>query len=185
MTPWLVDLPQSRTAPDDLRRRLRELDRTAELLYLGFGRWSVGRVRPTDESVRIAQRMLRTYWGMKDSARATRRGVQRYRFAEACRQGFRPVAEYTMREPDDRIVKDFQASQYRMLHQRTDLLDEFERSAAEEQAARRKDMRDPDRARDSLNYIRQSNFGRAVSSVGPQVQPERSGWTRHTTPKAS
>lgn len=185
MTPWLVELPQARTAPEDIRRRLRELDPTAEIVYLGFGRWSIGRVRPTNESVRIATRMIRTYWSMKDAARASRRGVQRYRFAEACRQGFRPVAEYTMREPDDRIVKEFQASQYRMLNQRTDLLDEFEQVEAEARAERQKDLRDEGRARETLNYVKQSNFGRAVSSVAPQVQPERSGWTRHSLTKAS
>lgn len=176
MTPWLVQVPQLREAPEDIRRALRQLDPTAEVLYLGWGAWSVGRVRPTDQSVRIGQRMLRNYWAMGAQARASKRGVQRYRFADAAVQGFRPVQEYTQRELDDRVVKDFQQSQWRMQHQRGDLLDEWERAEEQERQDRRAMLGDVDAAKDVVNYVRQTNFGYAVSSVAKPT-PQRAGRT--------
>lgn len=166
--------------PDDILRRLHELDPTATCIYLGWNRWYVGRIRPTQDSTRIAQRMLQTYWGMSAKARASRRGIQRYRFALACQQGFRPVAEYTLPDVDGRVVQDFQVSQYRMLTQRSDLMDDLERATAEDRAAKRAELLDHDRARDLLDYHKQSNFGYAVSSIAkPDHVP--SGRIRHTT----
>jgi len=124
--------------------------------------------------------MLATYWSMGAKARGTKRSIQRYRFALACAQGFRPVAEYTLGELDGRVVQDFQIGQYLMLHQRSDLLDDLERAEADERAAHRLELASELRAKDTLNYVRQSNFGRAVESVRPQTQPVRSGFTRHS-----
>lgn len=174
----MIYLSTTREAPSDVVRRLRELDPTADVIYLGWGRWNVGKVRPTSMSVAIAQRMLATYWAMSAKARNTRRGIQRYRFAEACAQGFRPVAEYTMKDLDGRVVKDFQESQYRMLNARTDLLDDWERAEQAEREARRLELIDENRARDTIRYVKTSNFGRAVESVRPQTQPARSGFTK-------
>lgn len=165
MTPWLVDVPQTRTAPEAIRASLRALDPTAEVLSLGWGQWVMGRVRPTDESVRIATRMLATYWQMEPRARASKRGVQRYRLAHAGRQGFRPMMQYTLRDLDSRIVRDFQRAQWRMQHEREDLFDAMERAGAEEQAQRRAMLGDLDAAKDVVNYVTHSNFGYAVSSV--------------------
>ena len=176
----MIELSQTRQVPPDLLRRLAELDPTATCIYLGWNRWYVGRVRPTNESVRIAQRMLGTYWRMSAKARATRRGVQRYRFALACAQGFRPVAEYTLPDLDGRIIQDFAVSQAKMLRQRTDLMDDLDRATAEEQAARQAELRSESRARDSINYLKQSNFGYAVSSIA-KPQHVRSGFVRHST----
>src|SRR5690348_15046385 len=116
MVPWLIDIPQTRTAPEEIRRRLRLMDSTAEVLYLGWSTWYVGKVRRNAETYRIACRMLSNYWAMSAAKRATPRGVRRYHFALACLQGFRPVAQYTLRDLDGRVVKDFAESRYHWLH---------------------------------------------------------------------
>lgn len=174
MAEALVSIPTTREVPAEIRRGLRALDPTAEVVYLGWGRWVVGRVRPTDDSLRIAQRMLATYWMLPAAARGTKRSVQRYRFALACQQGFRPVAQYVLREPDDRLVREFQESQWRMRHQRGDLLDEYDRAEAEDKAERREQLRDLHRASEVHRYVTTSNFGRATPSVQASVEAPRS-----------
>lgn len=179
MVPWLVDVPSTRLAPDDLRRRLREMDTTAEVIHLGGSTWCVGRVRPTRDSTRIASRMLATYWAMGAPARNSLRGKQRYRLALAGLQGFRPVAQYTLREIDDRVVEDFRVSQWRMRHPTGDLLDTWEQEAAQEAIERQSLLGDEHRAREAVNYVTQSNFGAAVSSVqSSKPAPVPSGRTR-------
>jgi len=179
----VIDVPQEREAPPHLRAALRALDPSVEVIHLGGMSWCVGRVRPTNESVRIAQRMLATYWAMSDRARAHPRSVRRYRLALAALQGFRPIQQYTLRELDDRVVKDFQESAWRMTHTRGDLLDEWEAASAQEREARRAQFRDEDRAREALNYVQQSNFGYAVPSVASsRPAPIASGRTRHAIP---
>lgn len=178
----MIDVPMTREAPHDVVRGLRALDASTEVIYLGFGRWIVGRMRPTRDTTRIAARMLRTYWSMSAKARASKRGVQRYHFALAALQGFRPVHEYTLRDLDGRVVKDFRESQFRMLHQRGDLVSEWEREEAADLEARRALLRDELRAKDVIDYVKTSNFGRATpsvqSSIAPVVPTTR---TRHLT----
>lgn len=182
MTPWLVDVSQVRTAPDDVRRGLRTLDETAEVIHLGGRSWCVGRVRPTRDSIRIATRMLATYWAMPERLRKSGRGLRRYRFALACLQGFRPVAQYDLRELDGRVVEDFRMSQWRMLNQRGDLLDSWEQEEAQEAAERKAQLGDIHRAKEAVDYIRTSNFGRATPSVQSSViQPVATTRTRHVT----
>jgi len=179
----VIDVPQTREAPGDVVRALRALDPSAEVIYLGFGRWIVGKPRPTRDTYRIASRMLRTYWRMPAAAWASKRGVQRYHFALAALQGFRPVHEYRLRDLDSRVVRDFQESQWRMNHQRSDLIDEWEREEASAQEERRALLRDELRAKDVLDYHRTSNFGRATPSVQSSIPPPLpSGRTRHVIP---
>lgn len=178
MAEALVSVPTTREVPAEIRRGLRALDPTAEVIYLGWGKWMVGKVRPTDESVRIAQRMLRNYWRLPAGARATKRSLQRYRFALACQQGFRPVAQYVLRDVDDRLVRDFQVSQWKMRHQSGDLLDEYDRAEALDKEQRREQLRDLHRANDVHRYVTTSNFGRATPSVQAGVEtPRQSGRT--------
>lgn len=177
--PWLVDIPQTRVAPDGIRRALRELDSTAEVIALSGRRWIVGRVRPTRDSIRIARTMLAQYWQMGQQARSSVRGVARYRFALACLQGFRPVAQYDLSDLDSRVVTDFRVSQWRMRHQSGDLLDQWDREEAQEALERRALLADEHRARETVNYVTRSNFGPAVSSVqSSKPDPVPSGRTR-------
>lgn len=178
----MIDIPMTRVAPADVVRRLRELDSTVEVIYLGWGRWIVGKMRPTTHTFRIASRMLATYWHMPAPARATRRGVQRYHFALAALQGFRPVHEYTRRDLDGRIVKDFQESQWRMLHSRGDLVSEWEKEEAADLEQRRALFRDELRAKEVVDYVHTSNFGRATPSVQSSIVPViPTTRTRHLT----
>lgn len=170
----LVSIPTTREVPADVRRGLRALDPTAEVVYLGFGKWVVGRVRPTDDSMRIARHMLASYWRLPAAARGTKRSLQRYRFALACQQGFRPVAQYVLRDLDGRVVREFQESQWRMTHQRGDLLDEYEQAEAQDKAERREQLRDLHRANDVCRYVSTSNFGRATPSVQAGIEAPRS-----------
>lgn len=179
MTPWLIDIPQTRTAPEEIRRRLRLLDPTTEVLYLGWSTWYVGKVRPTQDTWRIAMRMLARYWAMPAKHRATPRGVRRYHFALACLQGFRPVAQYTLRDLDGRVVREFAESQYHWLHARGDLLEDAWRADDEAREKNRDLFRDEYAAKDVLDYGRTSNFGYAVSSVrSSQPAPVPSGRSR-------
>lgn len=179
----MLDIQATREAPSDVVRRLRELDPSVEVICLGWNRWIVGRMRPTRDTYRIATRMLATYWKMPAAARAAKRGVQRYRFALAALQGFRPVHEYTLSELDGRVVKDFQESQWRMNHSRSDLVAEWEAAETAERERRRALLRDEHRAADVINYAKTSNFGRATPSVQSSITPPLpSGRTRHVIP---
>jgi hypothetical protein len=164
---WLVELPQARTAPDDLRRRLRELDETAEVVYVGPRHWMVGRVRPNAQVRAIAEAMLKDASTLL-SVRAANAPSRRARVALALLglQGFRPVAEYRTNDLDARVVRDFQVSQWRLRHttdaqlfRDIDAPDEARKIAAQEE------MRDRYRAGDAYRTAFHSNFGRAVSSV--------------------
>jgi hypothetical protein len=106
--------------------------------------------------------------------------VQRYRFAQACQQGFRPVTEYRLWDLDGRVVEEFRVSQFQMNHAPADhdITAEYEAAAEADRVKNRAELGDIGRATDSLNYMKQSNFGYAVSSVAKEA-PVPSGRTRH------
>lgn len=106
----LVDFPQARQAPESLIRRLREVDETAELVYLGPDTWALGTVRPNQVQRRAAQTILSN---MLTAGRAERSSVA---YALLALQGFRQVALYRMREPDGRIAIDFQRRDWAWRH---------------------------------------------------------------------
>lgn len=123
--------------------------------------------------------MLAQYWRMGTKARTALRSVQRYRFALACLQGFRPVAQYDLRDLDSRVVEDFRVSQWKMLHHRGDFLDQMERAEQDERTANHAKLGDVDAAKDVVNYVTQSHFGPAVPSVlSSKPAPVPSGRTR-------
>lgn len=178
---WLVDVSQARTAPESIRRRLREMDETAEVVYLGRGRWIVGKVRPNALVRQQAIRMLDKYTTeLSNGARLSERGKEKVRFALLALQGFRPVAEYRMREPDDRVVQDFERSRWLWLHE-SENETWRQMDAAQEQKAleARKQLGDEGLAREALNTAFKLNFGRA--SVKPASTPVPSGRVRHVT----
>lgn len=182
----LVDFPQSRECPPDIRRGLRALDPTAEVVYLGPRHWIVGRVRPNQHVRKIAEGMLDDVTRVL-SVRAQNTESRRKRVALACLalQGFRPVQEYRLNDLDGRVVKEFQESQWRMLHTSDNQLErEWD---AEQEAIRernRRELGDQYRAADAYKTAFTSNFGYGVSSV---AKPDhvKSGRVRHPLPKAS
>lgn len=169
---WLVEFPQARIAPSAIRQALRALDETAEVVYLGPRHWMVGRVRPNAEVRAIAEAMLRdasTVLGVRAANASSRRA--RVALALLGLQGFRPVAEYRTNDLDDRVVRDFQVSQWRMRHTSDDqLFREIDQPDEARKEAARAEMQDRHRAGDAYRTAFHSNFGYAVSSV---AKPER------------
>jgi hypothetical protein len=91
-----------------LLERLRALDARAEVLYVGGGRWWVGRVKPAPErrarGRRIVLRAMEDDWYGVDPADywAT------YRQGLLMAQGFGLVVDLTIQgEPDARLVREF------------------------------------------------------------------------------
>lgn len=181
MPRWLVDVPQVREAPSHIRRGLRDLDATAELLYMGDGRWMVGRVRPNVHTHRIATTMLDTFTrNLSQGQQLSPRGKAKARFALLALQGFRPVAEYRMNQPDWRIVEDFRVSQWRMLHEDPDaLLDDMEAREQAKKDAARAEIADEYRAKDAHRFLVTSNFGYASPSVAKPAPQPKAGRVRH------
>jgi len=181
---WLVDVAQAREAPEHIRRGLRDLDPTAEVIYLGPMRWLVGRVRPNVHTHRIATGLLDTFTSqLSTGARLSPKGQRKARFALLALQGFRPVEEYRMRDLDWRVVEDFRVSQWRMQHEDPDaLLDAMEADDAAERAARRAELADRDRAKDAQRFLSASNFGYASPTVAKPTHTP-SGRVRHSIPQ--
>lgn len=94
--------------PVDIVRLLRDVDPAADLLYFGWGKWSLVRLKPNRLHIQSATRALSSGVRMLDEWRhnqtwkanpgAFRRLYGRYLYWTAVRLGARPVAEYTRRE---------------------------------------------------------------------------------------
>ena len=178
----MIDVSQTREAPHDVVRRLRELDPTACVLYLGWNKWCVGKLRPTDDAVRTGLRMFTNYNQLSARKRGTQRSIQRLRYIQAVIQGFRTVQVYILPDLDGRVVEDFRISQYRWLHTTSDLLEEQWKAEEEERQARQALFRDEYAAKDVCDYAKTSNFGYAVSSVrSSNAAPVPSGRSRILT----
>lgn len=174
-------MPQAREAPPDVRRRLRELDATAEVIYLGRGRWMVGKVRPNEHVRARAVRMLDEFHNnVSTGKRLSERGKEKVRFALLALQGFRPVAEYTMPEPDGSVVQDFARSRWLWLHTSdNELWRQLEGDMDRPGEEARKAIGDEGLAREAINHAFKLNFGRA--SIASTTTPVGSGRTRHIT----
>lgn len=118
-----------RTAPPALVRALKEVDPTAELVYVGGGGWQLMRLRPkTDARLRQAGQLLARASRMCQSGKLTESGwVGALRRAELLREGYIawPGLYRFPGDPDYRIVRDFREARWRMLHER-DLMDQLE-----------------------------------------------------------
>lgn len=80
-------------APSDLLGRLRDIDPTVDLIYLGLGKWALGSVQPNVHRTRMARKLLANFSDLPVAAR--RPG--RYLFARMIESGFRPIliCDYT------------------------------------------------------------------------------------------
>lgn len=184
MTPWLVQFPQAREAPDAIRRALRALDPNVEVIHLFRDRWVVGFYRPNWKNYQHGARMVRNWSRLSERAKNTASAAIRYRLGLLRMAGFVPMQGglYRMTELDDRVVKDFADSQWYMLHAH-DPLDQMDAMDAENERKRRALLQDELRAKNVLDYSRTSNFGRATPSVQSSITPPLpSGRTRHVIP---
>lgn len=101
-----VDVPVLRETPPDLLRRLRELDARAECVYLGTGRWWVGRVKPNSPRRADGRQLaLRVMEG--DGFGGNRMAERRQGLLMA--QGFGLCVDVTVFGiPDGRLVRGFE-----------------------------------------------------------------------------
>ena len=157
------------------------MDETVEIIHLFRDRWVVGFYRPSGALYADGAKRLRSWALLSARARSTLHGQAKMKLARLRMAGFLPVHRYVINEPDDRIVQDWRWSRWKTQHTSDDAA--FRELDAESEAVRiaaRKDLADEGRARDSLNYVKQSNFGYAVSSIA-KPQHVRSGFVRHST----
>lgn len=181
--PWLVEFPASRTAPDDFRRRLRDLSPDAEIVYAGNGEWWVGNVRPNAIRRKHAVALIDTALRML-AARRSKQDVEgaigRLELALLGLQGWGQVAEYVIRgEPDARILKDYQVSKWLLDNQKYDgeVVDEIMGMQDAQRSATERDLADPDRARDAWRYA----FTRSHLVTQTYRNTPKSGRTRIRT----
>lgn len=140
--------PTGRRASASLVERLREIDRDAELIYVGKGKWILGVVQPDDRRQRMAERMIDALetvleahtWGLinlpEDFKRQVALRLWKYRLY---RQGFRNIAIYTIQgEPDARIVEDFRRRDWVWRHSFREHLHQVEKEASGEADFERK-----------------------------------------------
>lgn len=183
-----------REAPEPLLRALRVIDPTAELLYLGNGRWMLGQVIPDCRIVKAGWMQLEANKGAagkleqmrltgrlhgKRLVEALHEIRSRRIVAEARRLGFRPTAEYTFRgEPNGSIVRDQELMDFLWRHMSMNETSQLEAQDGEDRRAQAlADAQDEHKARDAWRYA----FTRSHAVTrhdDPTVQRVRSGFTR-------
>src|SRR6185312_4647087 len=119
----LADLPTGRQAPPEIVRALKEVDPTAELVYMGDRRWDLLRLRPkNDARAKVAFGMLMNAYRACEKGRLAEAGWYRaLRFARLLRQGYIVFGRYQLeRDPDARIVHEFRRALWEYTHDRND-----------------------------------------------------------------
>jgi len=163
--PRLIDIPgQVREPSADLLRRLRDIDPRAEVLYVGEGRWWVGRVKPAPERRARGRRMI---------LRARDEdwfGVEPHEYWVTLRQGllmaqgFGLVVDMTIQgEPDARLVQEFELAMW--VERGGQFKDTDDVLAEAARQARLKDEADADRQRYRWLY-RRSAKGKGNPWIG-------------------
>lgn len=184
----LPNFPHLRRPPDHVVRGLRAVDPTADLVYVGWGRWILLSVRPNREHRASGERILAnagrllSLWEKTPKLRANpgafRRLINRYDYGLMTAMGARPITEYKVQgEPTSAIVDDFRRMDYLFRTTSDQALDEA--LHADKEAARtasRADLTDPARHNAASTYLfsRSHDFG---ARVGQDLGP-RSGFKR-------
>lgn len=107
----LIDVPAFRDPSPELLRRLRALDARAEVVYVGEGRWWVGRVK-TDSARRATGRRMALAIQKGDALYGPSRWPE-LRQALLMAQGFGLVVDVTVQgEPDAILVREFGLAMY-------------------------------------------------------------------------
>jgi hypothetical protein len=117
----LIDLPgQLREPSDDLLGRLRAIDPLAEVVYVGNGRWWLGRVKTDSARCAAGRRMLAGLMADTEPlplGRVEREAALRQREASLLQarlmsQGFSLTSEIVAHEADDRLVEELRRAKY-------------------------------------------------------------------------
>lgn len=159
----LIGWVSSREAPVHVVRGLREIDPTAELVYLRRGLWLLGSVRWNRDAVRKAQNI----WGRACHAlvyaiartkipnlKVDKRSLLRLEFASLSMVGFRHIARYAFQgEPTNAIVEDFREMDFLYRHvSDNELFQALDDRAEARRMEARAELTDPARGRDAWRY---------------------------------
>jgi hypothetical protein len=184
-------------APADILRRLRETDPTADLLYLGWGKWLLVSVRPNSAMMATGRRRLAAAarllqrWDtdpkLKQNPGAFRRLYQRWLYWLAVSQGARPICDYerkfVKRYGLEAIVQDFRCMDW--MHRTARENDVFDDNNAqfglgyEREKARREagdELRSEYRHMDAWRYLAVQSHG-VTRHDDPEKPRHRSGFT--------
>jgi hypothetical protein len=174
-----------RTPPDHVVRGLRSLDPDAELVYVGYGKWFLGRIisdsRLYESGVKLKKSTLRAIATRNSGkpGKVLHQDILRLRIAELRMAGFQFTAEYNMKgTPDSAIVIDQRRMDW-MYRTLTDdeTIEAFGADAAKARADAYADLTDDARGRDAWRYLFTTNhyLGKTSSNA------VRSGRVRHMT----
>lgn len=153
---------------------------------MSFGRWILGSVRDDGALYLRAGRIARRAWqAMEKHVLQTKvgrpvvdhRSLGRWKLGVLAMQGFRPIAEYRLREPDERITFDFRRMEWLYHHTSDDELDRLLNDPLERaRADARGEIRDHGRAADAWRYA--FTRSHAVTRLDDPMRPiSRSGRT--------
>lgn len=162
----------SRTAPTALLNQLREIEPTAELVYVGEGKWWLGKVQQSPEIRKVGWNIVRAVNQQTAGQQATPEACQAHLVGRLRQAGFQFTGEYEG-EPDGRIVQDLIVADYLWrlssnFYRYQEWLNGQKEADAE---AARKDLTDPARARDAWRYWR--NRTHAVRRGNPVAPSTR------------
>src|SRR5574341_1372003 len=112
----LIDVPAVREPSAELLHRLRQIDSRAEVIYVGQGRWWVGRVKADSARRPVGQQMLAAIMagdGFPDEPGTETDRWPELRQAMLMAQGFGLVCDVTVYgDPDARLVREFELAMY-------------------------------------------------------------------------
>lgn len=102
------EYPRDVEAPQDILRDIRAIDPDIDLLYLGWGKWALVRLKPNRVHIETGARRIRdakqrlriweTHQGWKANPGAFQRLYGRYLYWLMVCQGGRPIAQYSRTE---------------------------------------------------------------------------------------
>jgi hypothetical protein len=111
----LVRFPRAFDAPSQVVERLREVDPSAELIYLGLGCWVLGSVQPHDYRARKARELRRSENALP--ALSKRPGL--YLLTLLYEQGFRVINIYDTADVQHQaVVRDLRERDWRFRNMR-------------------------------------------------------------------
>lgn len=163
-----------REAPTDLLHRLRVIDPTAELVYMGRGVWWLGRVVPNRVLRSAGDRKVGAVAQVTRRRRPTAQEHRAHLVGRLQQHGFQFTAEYAVNDPDGAILTDQQVMDflYRTLTDgERDVL--ADRDEVRRRAEAHAELTDDARATDAWRYL----FTRSHAVTRPSVRALRSGRT--------
>lgn len=155
-----------REAPPLLVHRLREIEPSAELVYMGDNTWWLGRVHPSLDLRKQGWEKLQVANAGTHQHRIDPRHARLYRIGRLQQLGFQFTTEYTG-EPDGRIVEDLIRADYLWkLASNWYRYQEIRNGAQDAEAEQaRAELMDDARARDAWRYM--STLSHSVKRHGP------------------